>query len=118
MGLISVHNFAVPIKNKWHLVTICVLALLFGVWRSSGGGFEARPLNTRQLGNPNAVQEYRGEWRSHVAPNTAPQRKAAPQGRQIDSLLERQPQAVPPTSDQGSRNKSALDDIEKSLGLR
>lgn len=102
MSLISIENFAEPFRNKIHLVTIFMVAAVFGVLRMQGGNV------TFENANP----DLRGRY--EVAPAQAPARQ--------NTYQRREPQNTQPAANTQQRNSgskgSSLDDIERSLGLR
>jgi hypothetical protein len=122
MSLISPKNFLAPVTNAVNLATIIVIALLFGIYRYSGGGVsmssrKAPAQNIRQESNirPDSVK---------IAPDTEleNQNLRAPRGEDnnssLDDLLESQ-KYVAPTRAQpsGKAPGSSLDDIAKQLGV-
>ncbi|MCB0321073.1 MAG: hypothetical protein KDD60_09115 [Bdellovibrionales bacterium] len=111
MALISTDNLTIPFKNRWHLVTICIFALLFGVWRASGGSVEVRSTGDRLLGDFNSPRS--------TSPSQSRSPSSAPTSRSnVDSLINGRGNSPQPARNSGNRGGSALDDIEKSLGLR
>jgi len=141
MGLISPRNFLAPFQSKVNLVTLLLVALVFFVLRVMGGslvisenGREAdkmkRPPAAHAVSHAESASEPAEE--SDESPFVEPARQdpqpvkraLQPAGdnedESIDDLLrkekpaggkDRQPAEAP-------KEASALDDIEKSLGLR
>ncbi|MCI5066184.1 hypothetical protein MRY87_10705 [bacterium] len=127
MALISSQNFVAPFKNKTHLFTIVVFAAIFGLWRATGGDisvtqpeyFEKR---RAQQSERRAVGEQQLQQRNRPLPQggiASPRRNGAGNGSDVGSLLRRElrqePQSPP---SRAKRSPSALDDIEKTLGMR
>lgn len=126
MSLISIRSFAAPFTNKVHLVTIIVVAMLFTVYRLSGGGAE--------IVNKSEVKKLRATSEVEL-PDTAssfslrdeeavPQEMAQPRKQltepadDLDKKImnsrspEQAAQETKPSKD------DSLADIERSLGLR
>lgn len=132
MALISIRNLVAPFENKTHLFTIVVIAIIFGVWRASGGSVTSQPHSLSGNGTESRATTEESRFQplkslSNRTPggsnSTLPASKA-PVSRttssnsrdELDSLLAPQKQRVNPNSPQ--KHHSALDDIEKSLGMR
>jgi hypothetical protein len=130
MALISIRNVIAPFENKTHLFTIVVVAAVFGVWRASGGSVtsQERSLSGNGIESHDTTAESRfqslnglsksgpGSDRASLPPSKAPTSKPPTSRDKLDSLLAPQQQSVSPSSSQ--KHHSALDDIEKSLGMR
>jgi len=125
MALISIRNVVEPFQNKTHLFTIVVIAVIFGVWRASGGSFSSRTVSSpTPISESSLLMQQRsaGSVGTQKVQQRPPQHHGAPKGsssntsHDLDSLLGTQaPQKQP---DQNQPHHSALDDIEKSLGMR
>ena len=128
MSLISPKNFIAPFTNVVNLATIIVVALLFLIYRLSGGGVamssrKAPPQTNREATvkeapvNKVASAEKRQETQEAQA---APARSLHPSADNsaIDDLLDRKP-----SNDYKKQNSpsnpggSSLDDIAKQLGV-
>lgn len=131
MALISIRNVVAPFENKTHLFTIVVIAVIFGVWRASGGSVTSQPLPSSANGiQSRANEEVRfqpqkvfsnppleNQSSSHPASKAQTSQTGASTSRdKLDSLLAPREQTTVPTATQ--KHHSALDDIEKSLGMR
>ncbi|MCB0330945.1 MAG: hypothetical protein KDD70_14840 [Bdellovibrionales bacterium] len=135
MALISIQNFVAPFENKTHLFTIIIIAALFGLWRVTGGNVSIRPtsnpIGTTAAAPASAQQSaFRTEQpvgnsprAANSQPSSAFSSTAAPaaarQNSDLDALLA--PSATrdePVAQPAQQRPRSALDDIEKSLGMR
>ena len=120
MALISIRNIVAPFENKTHLFTIVVIAIIFGVWRASGGSLTSQPtkdeprfqteqgFSNRTLGDVSSAQP--------ASKRLAPKTPSSASRDKLDALLVPQQQLDNPTATQ--KQHSALDDIEKSLGMR
>ncbi len=101
MSLISIENFAAPFQNKVHLVTIFIVAAVFGVLRMQGGGVSIDSNTPIRRG---ATQYERVAPAAQAAPKANTYQRSAPANTR------------PAPNQQGGG--SSLDDIERSLGLR
>lgn len=127
MSLISIQNFMAPFRSKTHLVTLIIVAAVFGAFRLSGGSVTSTARLQRKA--PSLTQSTDQAVRSPhaIAPvdmdslyepepikRTPPPRIAPQQGDSLlDSLSE--PDAA---SQDHSKAKDDLNDIERKLGLR
>lgn len=132
MALISIRNVVAPFENKTHLFTIIVVATIFGIWRASGGSVTSQPISSSADGvaSRNTTEETRFQSQmglsngmvgntSNTRPASQPiasQTTSSTRKNELDSLLTPQKQVNNPASTQ--KHHSALDDIEKSLGMR
>ena len=132
MALISIDNFIEPLRKPVHLVTILLLAGVFGIFRASGGGFELQNSDDSNLVGSSQNQEYRAFDQRLNSANQGSQNsilendyKGNDQSQHsekkesdLDALLKRpnSPSTNNAKSDTG--RSSALDEIEKKLGLR
>lgn len=128
MSLISPKNFITPFTNAVNLATIIVIALLFGIYRYSGGGVamsSRKPAVTNvrdasakdSASNKVAVVE-----KQNIVENTEPQAlrpKQIPNNDStIDDLLEKRNTKDSSTGNKNSNpSGSSLDDIAKQLGV-
>ena len=119
MSLISPKNFLAPITNIWHLATIAVVALLFGVYRMAGGGINVENIKNQvkpqYLGNKYAEEEIVEQ--KPVKKAVSPEKKTAsvkPNDTFLDDLI-----APDQVDEEGTEkdNSSPLDDIAKQLGV-
>lgn len=107
MSLLSVHNFLVPLTNKVHLTTIVLVAILFGAYRLAGGGVRienSRSVRDETTLNPRAEVERLGGLKR-------PSRNGESDVLRDMIGSKREEQKRPGRS-------SALDDVEKALGMR
>jgi len=110
MSLISVQNFIAPFRNTTHVVTLVLVAALFGAYRYSGGAL--------------ATVSKRSPLAPRVAPNVhedAPVIVDEVEDADNDVLKEvmgRSNRKDPNKNAKGEDLKSTLDDVEKKLGLR
>lgn len=132
MGLVQVKNFVVPFTNKVHLGTILLVALIFAVYRLSGGGAEIVHSSSRPASialpsiepDPEAEALYRreSEQRFGVARGEATDRRASPprpRGNLLDEAFRSRSEAQKPASSPSAPSgRRGLDDIEKQLGLK
>jgi len=114
MSLISTKNFLAPFSNTVNLVTIIVIALLFGIYRLSGGGvFTAE----RSVRVPSALQNQQQllyqRQEAQIPDQRVPVQKQASKDPFTDLLKPSAPKKV--FENPGSDD---LNDIEKQLGLR
>ncbi len=115
MSLINPKNFLTPITNVWHLATIAVVALLFGVYRMAGGGINVESIKTPKVG-------YIGEEK-YQEEERLPVKKAAPAAKKsaqikdpfLDDLIA--PDKTGEEEEPSGNNDSPLDDIAKQLGV-
>lgn len=111
MSLIGLENFAAPFKNKVHMVSIFMIAALFGVFRLQGGGVS---LHSEGYNTPRP--SFSVEQFEHAPTDLAPSRRGT---SNIDQILEEETDAKPAAPQKkGSKDNSGLADIERSLGLR
>lgn len=132
MAMLSLKNLVAPVSNTVHLVSIVFVVLLFGFWRWSGGEISV----SRSSRSAPAASERRApaeddfENRRNAAPARVPQRGviAIPDEAADDllgSMLGSGSETRAPArknADTGANSKprssSALEDIERSLGLK
>lgn len=125
MSLVSLKNLALPFRSKVHLVTIVLAGVVFAVLRLSTGAIEVRnnaatPADNKKLSAQDTVAEAKAAL--------APKRQA--EAKPLDQRLERRGdtdllgEIVGPAKkteaphDDADLKAGALDDIERSLGLR
>lgn len=128
MSLISIHNLVAPLGNKTNLVSVILVALLFGIFRVSGGGFDSGEAPRRKP--PQAANAAR----QAAAPEAAAIPNDADLDRELDATAARiaddegdpaleamlgrsgneKPKDVEPQAGTGD----SLSELEKSLGLR
>ena len=121
MSLISPKNFIAPLTNIWHLATIAVIALLFGVYRMAGGGINVenikKPLNSQYIADRESQDTAPPEETliKKQPKNTAPSNNSKTNYQLLDDLIAPDPtdQEEPEVK---SKETSPLDDIAKQLG--
>lgn len=118
MSLISVRNLILPFSNKVHLTTIILSGVVFAVLRLSTGAIEirshARPIEASRANSANTVE-------AAAAPENTAARDGRLERRNSQDLLGEmvgKSKAAPPAQVEQPENQGALDDIERSLGLR
>ncbi len=109
MAFISAETFMAPLKNKVHLVSICMIAAVFGVYRLSSGGISVK---TQPPAQP--TQAVQRPVVSEPQTRRVQQQAAPARSEQIDSLLKKPERSAPSEAPR----RSKLDDIEQTLGLR
>lgn len=131
MGMVQIKNFVVPLTNKIHVGTILLVALIFAVYRLSGGGAEVVPGTPAASRSPalqpmhepskaDALFEQESAQMFGSGASAAPSRGAQPQRARPNLLDEAfnaradKPRTAPPSAN----NRGGLDDIEKQLGLK
>jgi len=115
MSFISIQNFLEPFRRKVHLISICMVAVLFLIFRLHGGGMTLEKVASED--RPSSSLFERSE---RSIERTAPtQRPASPvlddivsPRRSPSETAEKQPRR------DSAPERSGLDDIERSLGLR
>ena len=133
MALVSVQNILAPFENKTHLFTIVIIAALFGLWRATGGSVSIRnadvPVGVNSAvtsqqslatAQPTAQRNVLAQRNTSAALGSSQHNGAQPgqaHGHSsLDALL--QPAAPAPQPAKKERPRSALDNIEKTLGMR
>ena len=113
MSFISIQNFLEPFRRKVHLISISMVAILFLVFRLHGGGMTLQRVTVEE--RPASSLFERSE---KVAPRPVPNR---PQSSIFNDVVAPR-KAAPSPSESPKReqtpDRSGLDDIERSLGLR
>jgi len=116
MSLISIQNLLEPFRRKVHLITICMIALLFLVFRLHGGGMSLQKQSSPEPRPSSSLFERSsGSFERSSEP-------VRPQSPNLDEMVSPRKTVSTPTPKQPSREsqseRSGLDDIERSLGLR
>jgi len=115
MSFISIQNFLEPFRRKVHLISICMIAVLFLIFRLHGGGMTLERVGTED--RPSSSLFDRSERSVERAAPT--QRPSSPV---LDDIVSPRRPPKEPTDKQPRRDsapeRSGLDDIERSLGLR
>lgn len=128
MSLISPKNFIAPLTNAVNLATIIVVAILFGIYRLSGGGVS---ISTRKP--PSAITKEEISSRSAekrlAETSKAPEIKTNPKNQRdlredtpLRDLLEEDQESIGSLRDPAKKTPqktggSSLDDIAKQLGV-
>jgi hypothetical protein len=122
MSLISIQNFMAPFRSKTHLVTLIIVAAVFGAFRLSGGSISSVPRMQRKMPATYSAPSTDAMNRLGESADGKPQQRTArPTTQQYppsrDSILDTI--NTPDASSQGSsKAKEDLSDIERKLGLR
>ena len=124
MSLLSVNNFVAPLRNTTHMITLILVAGLFGAYRYSGGAVSSSRSNSLYSGRSATavLDEDTSDYSDDDIVSDRGSKAAAPTStrsgntnrRLVDELMEDKK-----NKNDGSKElKSTLDDIEKKLGLR
>lgn len=121
MSLISLKNFTSPLTNIVNLAAIIVIALVFFIYRYSGGGVALIRKNqpAATLNRETSAQEDTPLIDRKATPVAAiPARPIEADSQLLDELLEKRPGATTKKDETTRANSgSALDDIAKQLGV-
>ncbi len=124
MSLINVQNFVAPLKNTTHVITLILVAGLFGSYRYAGGAISSSPRVKSSA--PASVRqpiedELTGEDTAAPAqPQARPvAQPATPDTRKklLDEMMGKDSSKKDPAGGKEGLNNT-LADIEKQLGLR
>ena len=121
MSLLSVQNLTMPLKNTTHVITLILVAGLFGSYRYAGGALSTGAKDS--IPPPAAVQapadeeiaaeEEAGAVEKHTrAPGAESPKKL------LDEMIGRNGSKKEHPDGSKEQLKTTLDDIEKQLGLR
>lgn len=138
MSLINLQNFVTPLTNKLHLGTILLVAVLFAVFRLAGGGWasmstessyedqvkgrpsiDAKGIELDELFKGDKMADFgstaAGSIDSNKKKTAAKVRPSDPsEGKVVESMLGNEKK----DGKKPSKPASALDELEKSLGMR
>lgn len=117
MSLISAKNFVSPFQNHVHLITLVMVAALFGAYRLAGLKLEVRPpVNHLLEGRQGTLSHETSLGSVHVT------RTPSTTSDLLDEALQKGESERIRTREAGNANQqgsgNSLDDIEKRLGLR
>lgn len=115
MALVSIQNFVAPFRNKTHLFTIIIVAALFGLWRATGGSVSLKSAHSNTVSHQNQPRNSAAPAAGTTTRSVAVEPTRGGGSQNLDDLLV--PSAPAPAAPK-PRPKSALDDIEKTLGMR
>ncbi len=122
MGILSTRSLAAPLIDKRNLIAILLVGVFFVVYRLSGGSVTTVPKGTKvPLVKPPAQNMFFEDFNSSPQDALKNLKGSEPKGKSNDflgGLLNSNTTKNTNETQSADPNRTRLDDIERSLGLR